>query len=79
MMLSGNYGRGGFFFRESFREASVCFRGPGQMLGNMNSCCESCCCHVGVMLRSRDHSVSAQSCCKSCCEWAKGWFSFGFP
>ena len=62
-MLSGNYGLGAVVFRESFREASVCFRDLGQMLGNMHSCCESCCGHVGIMLRGGGHSVLTQSCC----------------
>ena len=63
MMSSENSGRGASLVQESFREASVCFRDPGQMLGNMHSCCESCCGHVGIMLRGGGHSVLTQSCC----------------
>ena len=47
MMLSGNYGLGASLVRESFREASACFRGRGQMLGNMIHVAN----HVAVMLR----------------------------
>ena len=46
MMSSGNYGHGAFLFRECFREASVCFRDPGKTIGNIDSCCEWCCCHI---------------------------------
>ena len=78
MMLSGNYGLGAFVVRESFREASVCFRGRGQMLGNMIHVAN----HVAVMLGSCCVAVARVSWRNHVAIMLRvslGLFFFGFP
>ena len=77
-MLSGNYGLGAFLVRESFREASVCFRGRGQMLGNMIHVAN----HVAVMLGSCCVAVARVSWRNHVAIMLRvslGLFFFGFP
>ena len=77
-MLSGNYGLGGFLVRESFREASVCFGGRGQMLGNMIHVAN----HVAVMLGSCCVAVARVSWRNHVAIMLRvslGLFFFGFP
>ena len=72
-----------------------CVPGPGKLPGSFrmlprprpnarqhDSCCESCCGHVGIMLRGGGHSVLTQSCCNHVASEPGVvflWFSSVFP